>query len=94
MPAEMTSLPQIRSGHDIEAEVRRELLAVKGVSIASLVVRRIPNGVCLQGILLREDDSMDLCEIIRRIPGIAEVQNHTVQCIDAAAADCVVSGAE
>jgi hypothetical protein len=37
---------------------------------------------------------MDLCEIIRRIPGIAEVQNHTVQCIDAAAADCVVSGAE
>jgi hypothetical protein len=37
--------------HELELTVQRELLAQPGLDFASLVVRRIPGGVCLEGVL-------------------------------------------
>lgn len=64
--------------HGIEADVRRQLLAVDGVKVSSLVVRRLPNGVCLQGVLTVDDDAFDLCETVRKVPGVKDILNHMV----------------
>lgn len=68
--------------HSIESEVRRQLLSVPGVRVASLVVRRLPNGVCLQGVLRCQDRSIDVCGAIRQIAGVQQILNHMVICSD------------
>lgn len=82
MPAVMFGTPLPESGHGIESEVRRELLSVEGVTVSSLVVRRIPGGICLQGVLRFADESVDICDAVRRIPGIGSILDHTVKCTD------------
>ena len=64
--------------HRTEFEVRRELLSENGVSFDSLVVRRIPCGVCLQGYVAFDDQPHDLEEIARRVTGVEQVLNHLV----------------
>ncbi len=60
--------------HQIELDVQRALLAHPGLRFASLVVRRIDNGVCLQGVV--DADSPDVCHIAQRISGVRQVLNH------------------
>ncbi len=62
--------------HSIEWNVRRALLSECGLDFASLVVRRIPNGVCLEGVLncLATDD--ELASAARSVEGVVDVQNH------------------
>lgn len=72
----MTVVPG--AAHQIELDVRRALLAEAGVSFDSLVVRRIPFGVCLQGFAEFDDESWDLAEVARTVPGVEEVRNHLV----------------
>ena len=79
---------QLPSCHEIEADVRRELLATEGVTVKSLVVRRLDNGVCLQGVIRFDGAEFDLGDTIRRIPGIDRILNHMVICNDADARDC------
>jgi len=50
--------------------------------VASLVVRRLPNGVCLQGVLRCQDRSFDVCDAIRQIAGVQQILNHMVICSD------------
>jgi len=64
--------------HGLEQDVRRSLLANPNVRISSLVVRRMPNGVCIEGVLETDDGPPDVCALVRRIPGITEVVNHLV----------------
>jgi osmotically-inducible protein OsmY len=66
------------SPHQVELAVQRELLAQPKLHFASLVVRRINNGVCLQGVLESDPDSPDVCSIAQRITGVREVLNHLV----------------
>jgi osmotically-inducible protein OsmY len=66
--------------HSIESRVRRELVANPGFSVSSLVVRRIPNGVCLEGVVQVHDDTADVDSVVRQVLGVKEVQNHLLVC--------------
>jgi len=64
--------------HRLEQDVCRCLSANPSVCISSLVVRRIPNGVCIEGVLETDDGPPDVCALVRCIPGITDVVNHLV----------------
>jgi hypothetical protein len=86
-PASLSeALPRIDAPHGLEQAVHRRLRAQPGLRIASLVIRRIPNGVCLEGVL-ESDTSHDVCNLVRSVAGVDEVLNHLVvrRCVEAAA---------
>lgn len=62
--------------HGLEQRVRFELESRH--AFASLVVRRIPGGVCLQGVLDVGDDLPDVDALARRIAGVERVLNQVV----------------
>jgi hypothetical protein len=66
------------SPHQIELDVQRELLSQPRLHFSSLVVRRINNGVCLQGVLETDADSPDVCSIAQRVSGVSHVLNRLV----------------
>lgn len=61
--------------HRLEQEVQRELLAEPHFRFASLVVRRISDGVCLQGVLEANDEAPDVCSVAQRVSGVQQVLN-------------------
>ncbi len=73
------SIPS-RSAHQLEADVRRALNEAEGLDIHSLVVRRLPNGICLEGVIRVESDDFDVCSAVREIEGVGEVVNHLLVC--------------
>ncbi len=74
--------------HLMESGVRRQLMANPGLSVSSLVVRRIPNGVCLEGVVHVHDDQADVDSIARQVLGVKEVQNHLLVCTGDGDCDC------
>jgi hypothetical protein len=64
--------------HELELTVQRELLAQPGLDFASLVVRRIPGGVCLEGVLETSAEAKDVSSLAQRVSGVAQVLNHLV----------------
>ncbi len=64
------------SPHGFEQLVRFELESRH--SFASLVVRRIPGGICLQGVLDVDDDLPDVDSLARRVAGVDQVLNQLV----------------
>ncbi|HUQ72201.1 MAG TPA: hypothetical protein VM165_21925, partial [Planctomycetaceae bacterium] len=48
--------------------------------IKSLVIRRTPSGVCLEGRIEVQDSSVDLRGLMAGIPGLNELINHLVVC--------------
>ncbi len=72
------ALGDLQSPHQVELDVQRELLSQPSLHFASLVVRRINNGVCLQGVLEADADSPDVCSIAQRVSGVRQVLNHLV----------------
>ena len=69
-----------RPAHQLESDVRRALSTADGLDIGSLVVRRIPNGICLEGVIRVSSDDFDVCSAVREIEGVGEVVNHLVVC--------------
>lgn len=65
-----------RQPHAIETAVRRKLAGQTGVQFLELVVRRVPDGVCLEGVVQMDDDALDIAEVVREISGVEEVINH------------------
>jgi hypothetical protein len=63
--------------HGLEQAVHRRLCSQPGLQFASLVIRRIPNGVCLEGVL-ESDADQDVCHLARSVAGVDEVLNHLV----------------
>ncbi len=63
--------------HRLEQIVRRLLLSHPNLRFSSLVIRRIPNGVCLEGVL-ENDDNLDICGLARSVDGVDEVRNRLV----------------
>jgi hypothetical protein len=61
--------------HRIESEVRRRLIAHPDLHFKVLVVRRVPNGVCLEGVLDAADGAPDVNEIARQVAGVECVIN-------------------
>ena len=69
-----------RSTQQLEAQVRRALCTENGVDIGELVVRRLPNGICLEGVIRVSSDDFDVCSAVREIEGVGEIVNHLVVC--------------
>jgi osmotically-inducible protein OsmY len=75
----MATTAMLSSPHQIEEDVQRELLGHGGLHFSSLVVRRVPNGVCLEGVLETDDASeasSSVCGLARRVAGVQKVLNH------------------
>ncbi|HIE97034.1 MAG TPA: hypothetical protein EYG03_17795 [Planctomycetes bacterium] len=64
--------------HALEALVHRKLLADRRMDFSSLVIRRIPNGVCLQGVVEIDEPETDVSSSALRVRGVASVQNRLV----------------
>lgn len=64
--------------HALEAQVHRELLADTHLDFSSLVIRRIPNGVCLQGVVEIDQPEADVSSSAMRVRGVGSVQNRLV----------------
>lgn len=64
--------------HELEQSVQRELLSQPGLDFSSLVVRRIPGGVCLEGVLEATDEADDVASLVQRVAGVDQVLNHLV----------------
>ena len=82
MPAVIPTLRAAQSdpAHQLASDVRRALLSEDGLDIASLVVRRVPNGVCLEGVVRVNGDDVDVCRAVRKLEGVGEILNHLVVC--------------
>ena len=65
--------------HQVEQDVRSALLAEPQFHFATLVVRRIADGVCLQGNLEVDVGAPDVAEVARRVNGVFCVLNHLVK---------------
>ena len=64
--------------HRVEAEVLQTLRDAPGVHVESLTVHRIDDGVCLHGVVVVEDPSTDLEDIVHRALAIDHVINRMV----------------
>jgi osmotically-inducible protein OsmY len=72
------ALEGLQTPHQVELDVQRELLAQPSLHFSSLVVRRINDGVCLQGVLETDAERSDVCRIAQRVTGVRQVLNHLV----------------
>lgn len=66
--------------HEVEQNVWRELQQASGGHFSSLIVRRVPNGVCLQGVLEIDDEDFlgDVDDLVRRVACVDRVLNQVV----------------
>jgi hypothetical protein len=64
--------------HEIECEVQRRLLDEPGLHFSSLVIRRVNDGVCIQGVLETETGSPDLSRLARQVSGVKRVIDQVV----------------
>jgi hypothetical protein len=76
--------------HSIERQVQRKLLAQPHLQFSSLVVRRMPGGICLEGVLTSTDGS-DICSLARQVEGVHQVLNHVLVQGSEASADLLIS---
>lgn len=74
MPAESTAEPP----HQLEQAVRRELMNQPTLKFSSLVVRRMPNGVCLEGVVESIGSASDIGQIVNTVAGVDRVVNRLV----------------
>ena len=63
--------------HQLELDVRNQLMAEPSLNFTSLVVRRVRDGLCLEGVL-EADDADDASTLVRRVCGATPVLNHLV----------------
>lgn len=72
--------PYAFAPYALESSVRRELLSEEGLCFSRLVVRRTPEGVCLEGVLELDDCAAeaDLMSAALRVVGVGTVQNNLV----------------
>jgi hypothetical protein len=63
-----------------EARIRRELLAHGEWEFERLVVRQIPGGVCLEGVMLSQADFDEITSCVRQFSGVKSVQHRLIVC--------------
>ncbi len=85
MPASKLPTSSTDSGiftplHPVEYAVLRKLRSRPEIKISSLVIRRIPSGICLQGVLESDPDEVDLEQVLKEIDGVEQVVNQLVRC--------------
>lgn len=72
--------PEPGPPHDVEAEVQRVLLGTPELEFTSLVVRRVPQGVCLEGVVHGKRQTDDVADLARTVKGVDVVINHLLVC--------------
>lgn len=65
------------SHHGIEQLIWRELQDAPGVRFFNLTVRRVPAGVCIQGVMQAEFEEIefDVCDFVRQVAPVDNVVN-------------------
>lgn len=71
-----------KRAHGLEQHVHRALCRNGGQAYSSVVVRRLPNGVCLEGVVRASAGQFDPSRTARQVPGVKEVLNHLVHCTE------------
>lgn len=66
--------------HFLECEVQRRLLSEPRYQFTSLVIRRMNDGICLEGVLITDEDATDVADLLREICGVDNVVNRLVVC--------------
>ncbi len=64
--------------HSVELEVRRRLMAESTLNFRGLVVRRMNDGVCLEGVVEADSDCVDVRDVARSVEGVRNVVNQLV----------------
>lgn len=64
--------------HQLERQIQRVLQDLPGVTFESLLIRRVPSGVCLQGYATFEDGDLDVGRIARGIDGVGNIVDRIV----------------
>lgn len=64
--------------HFLEREVSRTLATEAGLDVSQLIVRRIPGGVCLSGVVETCDEDIDVCGLVRSVGGVEQVLNRLI----------------
>ncbi len=62
-------------GHNLETKIQRWLLQHPGLKFSALVVRRVPDGVCIEGLLESDEGSPDLDVMLGPLPGVDRIVN-------------------
>lgn len=70
------------SHHEVEQTIWRELHSAPGLHFSSLTVRRVPQGVCLQGVVEVDGDATcpDICKLVKRVAQVDNVVNLLLLC--------------
>jgi len=69
---------QCSKSHDYERDIQRKLQDLPGLHFSSLVVRRLENGICVQGVVEINGPHPDVVQIVREITGAANVVDQLV----------------
>ena len=72
------SKPCADEPHGVECEVRRRLLADESCKIHSLVVHRIPGGVCIEGVVESATPMEEINAAVESAAGVNRVMNRLV----------------
>lgn len=64
--------------HQVETDVQRVLVSQPELHFKSLVVRRVANGVCLEGVLEVDDNAPDVTRLARQVAGVEFVLNRLI----------------
>lgn len=72
-PSQATNGP-----HEVEQDVRRQLMAQPRLQFNSLVVRRIADGVCLEGVVETDFHRDDVGRLAGTVAGVNRVLNRLV----------------
>jgi osmotically-inducible protein OsmY len=64
--------------HRVELDVRRQLLANPRLHFSSLVVRRVRDGVCLEGVVETDERLDDVGRFVGTVAGVNTVLNRLV----------------
>lgn len=73
-----SSVSLLTENHSLETRVRHDLMAHPELEFSSLVVHRIPDGVCLEGVVSTTADRHGVCQMVKEVAGVNAVLNHLV----------------
>lgn len=65
--------------HLLEFDVQHRLRTVPGLDFETLVIRRVPDGVCLEGVLKSGEGDPDLTDLVRQVAGVTRVLDRIVR---------------
>ena len=77
--SQTTQIPTPACGpHNLECAVRRRLISQPGFEFSSLVVRRLDDGVVLEGVLEGDADLDEIARLASAVQGVNRVLNRLV----------------